>query len=178
MEIIENYSRCEATAKQVQAFQKLAKELEDIAEVVDYYSSDEYVLPVVRFFIHPFTNNEGAVKPAGTFILRDNFHDVNLYAQLRSPLDLPLSAFFEGVKEPKDWDWYLRENWELSSITWEGYFRPGVKIYLQHKPSCQGMTVGKDVPRKYIPGMTEFVIKLDSLDDALVIMKRIGAELS
>lgn len=77
------------------------------AEVVGSHRSKSIELPVIT-----------VSTPAGTFTLRDNFHDINLMAVLKEPATLSLAQFFEGIQEPLSWDWYLSEISRCRGYSW------------------------------------------------------------
>lgn len=96
---------------QLDAFEKvaagLAERLRVTAMVVGSHRSKSIDLPVVAIS-----------TDAGEFTLRDNFHDVNLMAILRSPSTLSLEQFFAGVQEPLTWEWYLAQIDRARGYSW------------------------------------------------------------
>lgn len=100
-----------AALEQIDAFEKvvgaLARRTRITAEVVGSHRSKSIDLPVVKL------STDG-----GEFTLRDNFHDVNLMAILRSPATLSLEQLFAGIQEPLTWEWYLAEIERARGYSW------------------------------------------------------------
>ena len=100
-----------AALDQIDGFEKtvaaIAKRLRVTAEVVGSHRSKSIDLPVVMLS-----------TDAGTFTLRDNFHDINLMAILRQPVTMSLEQFFAGIQEPLTWDWYLSEIERARGYSW------------------------------------------------------------
>jgi len=100
-----------AALEQIDAFEKaivaLAKRIHVTAEVVGSHSSKSIDLPVVRISTE-----------AGAFTLRDNFHDINLMAILKSPSTLSLEQLFADIQEPLSWEWYLAEIERARGYSW------------------------------------------------------------
>jgi hypothetical protein len=101
----------EAALEQIDAFEKaivaLAKRIHVTAEVVGSHSSKSIDLPVVKISTE-----------VGEFILRNNFHDINLMAILKSPSTLSLEQLFAGIQEPLTWEWYLAEIERARGYSW------------------------------------------------------------
>jgi len=100
-----------AALEQIDAFEKvvgaLAKRARITAEVVGSHRSKSIDLPVVKLS-----------TDAGDFTLRDNFHDINLMAILRTTTTLSLEQFFVGIQEPLTWEWYLAEIERARGYSW------------------------------------------------------------
>ena len=100
-----------AAMSQIAAFEEavaaFATRFRATAEVVGSHSSKSIDLPVVRLS-----------TDAGEFTLRDNFHDINLMAILRSPSTLSLEQLFAGIREPLTWEWYLAEIERARGYSW------------------------------------------------------------
>ena len=100
-----------AALDQIDGFEKtvaaIAKRLRVTAAVVGSHRSKSIDLPVVMLS-----------TDAGTFTLRDNFHDINLMAILRQPVTMSLEQFFAGIQEPLTWDWYLSEIERARGYSW------------------------------------------------------------
>ena len=95
---------------QIDAFESLAKALDEDITAIGSHTSKSVKLPVVQIKIGD-----------NTFVLRDNFYDINLYAQLKEPLNLSLEDFFEAILEPRDWDWYLAEIKKCRDYSYRGW---------------------------------------------------------
>ncbi len=212
-----------AALDQIDKFERtvvaLAKRLRVTAEVVGSHRSKSIDLPVVMIS-----------TDVGEFTLRDNFHDINLMAVLRSPATLSLEQFFAGIQEPLTWDWYLAEverargyswrewsdeemndprilrvrdkragvdmwwekkgdekdrwlnrlaspawynrDWSSGEFTWDGDFGPGVKLFRQDHAFAEGIKVTTS-NRKYLKGVSDFVIATDSLATAITMIERL-----
>lgn len=96
-----------AALEQIEAFNALGVRLGADGNPISAHTSKSIKLPVVCFVIN-----------GNSFVLRDNFHDVNLLARLKGPSWLSLAGFFKGIKEPKDWDWYLSEIERSRGYSW------------------------------------------------------------
>lgn len=209
-------------ASQIDEFEKaigaFATRFRTTAEVVGSHRSKSIDLPVIKLS----TN-------AGEFTLRDNFHDINLMAVLRSPAALSLEQLFAGIQEPLTWEWYLSEierargyswrewsdeemndlrtlrvrdkrpgcdmwwekkgdekdrwaarmsspawysrDWSSGEFTWDGDFGPGMKLYRQGYAFAEGIDV-KTSNRKYVKGISDFIIALDTLASAITMIER------
>lgn len=101
----------DAAASQIDEFEKaitaFATRFRTTAEVVGSHCSKSIYLPVVKLS-----------TDAGEFTLRDNFHDINLMAILRSPSTLALEQLFAGIQEPWTWEWYLAEIDRARAYSW------------------------------------------------------------
>lgn len=189
------------------------------AEVVSSHRSKSIDLPVIQ-----------VTTDAGSFVLRDNFNDVNIMATLKSPATLPLAEFFAGLQEPRTWDWYLTEierarnyswrawtdeemndprilrvrdkrpgvdlwwtkppeekdrwaarmsnpawysrDWSSGELTWDGSFGPGVLLFVQGHAFGEGINVTTS-NRKYLRGLSDFIIAVDSLQTAGSMIERL-----
>jgi hypothetical protein len=100
-----------AAANQIDEFEKaiaaFATRFRATAEVVGSHRSKSIDLPVIKIS-----------TDTGEFTLRDNFHDINLMAVLRSPATLSLEQFFTGIQEPQTWEWYLEEIERARGYSW------------------------------------------------------------
>jgi hypothetical protein len=100
-----------AATSQIDTFEKViaafAACFRATAEVVGSHRSKSIDLPVVKLS-----------TDAGEFTLRDNFHDINLMAILRSPATLSLEQFFADIQEPLTWEWYLAEIERARGYSW------------------------------------------------------------
>lgn len=212
-----------AALEQINAFEKaiatLAKQHHIKSELVGSHCSKSIDLPVIRLS-----------SAAGEFTLRDNFHDINLMAVLRSPTTLSLDQFFSDIQEPLSWEWYLeqikrarnyswsawtdeemndpqilrvrdkrpgvdlwwdktskekdrwaarlsspawhRQDWSSGELTWDGVFGPGMKLYQQWHAYAEGMKV-KTSNRKYVKGVSDFIIATNTLENAVVMVERL-----
>jgi len=56
-----------------------------------------------------------------TFLMRDNFHDINLWVNSPVEIDLPFEELFEGMIEPCSWDWYLEQITCSRNYSWRGW---------------------------------------------------------
>jgi hypothetical protein len=97
--------------EQIDAFEKvvgaLGKRARITSEVVGSQRSKSIDLPVVKLS-----------TDVGEFTLRDNFHDINLMAILRTPTTLSLEQFFAGIQEPLTWEGYLAEIERARGFSW------------------------------------------------------------
>ena len=91
---------------QSEKFAQLADELDSEPTVVSTHTSKSIELPVVSI--------EGK---HGRFLLRDNFHDVNLCVQWEFPPDLALSDLYAELS----WDWYLEQIERCEGYSWKGW---------------------------------------------------------
>lgn len=85
----------------------LARRFRVTAEVVGSHRSKSIDLPVIMLS-----------TDAGTFTLRDNFHDINLMTILRHPSTLSLEQLFTGIQKPLTWDWYLSQIERARNYSW------------------------------------------------------------
>lgn len=92
---------------QLTEFEALAYRLKSDLEVVGAHTSKSIRLPVICLTLN-----------GNRFFLRDNFHDVNLCVLAAEPVRLPLSAMFEKVLQPHDWDWYMAEVAGARGCSW------------------------------------------------------------
>lgn len=106
-EINDNMIWKRAALEQLDQFKSLASRLNTSAMAVGSHTSKSISLPVVLLVI------EG-----NRFLLRDNFHDINLYVKSPNPVELSLAEFFEGVREGLDWDWYLEQIDKCRGYSW------------------------------------------------------------
>lgn len=101
-----------AAANQIDAFEKaiaaFATRFRATAEVVGSHTSKSIKLPVIKLS-----------TDAGEFTLRDNFHDINLMAVLKTPSTLSLEQLFAGIREPLSWEWYLSEIDRARGYSWK-----------------------------------------------------------
>lgn len=99
----------ESAIQQIDAFAALGARLGIAYEVVSTHQSKSILLPVVQF----------DVSGVGRFTLRDNFYDTNVCADLVSGCNLSLKAFFAGMLQPRDWQWYLGEIKRKREYCWQ-----------------------------------------------------------
>ena len=66
--------------------------------------------------------------------------------------------------------WYSHD-WASSEFTWDGDFGPGVKLFRQEHAYAQGIDV-KTSNRKYVKGVSDFIIATDSLESAITMIER------
>lgn len=66
--------------------------------------------------------------------------------------------------------WYSRD-WASGESAWEGDFGPGVKLYRQDYAHGQGMEI-KTSNRRYVKGISDFVIAVDTLASAFTMIER------
>lgn len=66
--------------------------------------------------------------------------------------------------------WYSRD-WASDEFAWEGGFGPGVKLYRQGYAHGQGMEI-KTSNRRYVKGISDFVIAVDTLESAFTMIER------
>ncbi len=79
--------------RQVSQITKLAQQLNAAQAVIEHHHTSKSIrLPVPTI----------TVKPGLAFMLRDNFHDLNLYVRSEKELDLPLDFFYK----PLTFAWY------------------------------------------------------------------------
>ena len=106
-----------AALNQLEGFRQLAKNVGLPCSVPDFpdgtpahHISKSIRLPVVCL-IH------GGMR----LYLRDNFYDVNVCAVAEEPLTTPLAELFDGVLQPRDWDWYMEEVGRCRGYSWKGW---------------------------------------------------------
>lgn len=66
--------------------------------------------------------------------------------------------------------WY-RHDWSSGEFTWDGDFGPGVKLFHQNHAYAEGIKVTTS-NRKYIKGVSDFIIATNSLVSAATMIKR------
>lgn len=88
------------------AFEELAQHFGGKAVVVGEHVSKSCKLPVVGFYVG-----------LTTFIVRDNFYDLNLGVTAIDPVTLPLGL----VGEVHDWDWYLEQIARKRGYSFKGW---------------------------------------------------------
>ncbi|OHD25074.1 MAG: hypothetical protein A2Y38_02695 [Spirochaetes bacterium GWB1_59_5] len=92
---------------QITKFKALAGRLGVLPRAMGSHTSKSIELPVVEL-----------IRGGCRFLLRDNFHDIEMAVQANRPVTLPLKALFEGVLMPHDWDWYLGEVARCRGYRW------------------------------------------------------------
>ncbi len=93
--------------KQLDEFNALKDAVGATLSVVSAHRSKSIDLPVVTLSV-------GENK----FTLRDNFNDLNLFAELCKPATLTLSELFDGILSPLDWKWYLETLSKCRNYSW------------------------------------------------------------
>jgi hypothetical protein len=130
-----------AALEQIDAFEAavtdLASRVRVTAEVVGNHRSKSIDLPVIKLS-----------TDAGEFTLRDNFHDINLMAVLKSPSTLSLDQFFDGIQEPLSWERYLAEIERARNYSWgqwsdEEMNDPRILRVCDKRPGCDMWRVKK-----------------------------------
>lgn len=96
--------------QQIEEFKALAARLGVALVVVSSHTSKSIDLPVVQLKID-----------GNTFLLRDNFHDLNVCVQSDEPMTLTYAEMLAGVCPPLTWQWYLDEIAKCRGYTWR-YF--------------------------------------------------------
>lgn len=78
------------------------------------------------------------------------------------------------LRRMTDPEWFTRD-WCHSTISWEGEFGPGTKLWVQHYPYLEGIDdhvlVGHRAP--YKPGCTGFALALATIEQAGTFIQRI-----
>jgi hypothetical protein len=92
---------------QLEQFKLLSERLGAELEKVCTHTSKSIQLPVVALQLD-----------GHSFLLRDNFYDVNLCVLGKGPIQLSLSEMFEGVLQSLDWDWYLETIKRARGYSW------------------------------------------------------------
>ncbi len=67
--------------------------------------------------------------------------------------------------------WYGRD-WSSGEFAWDGDFGPGVKLFHQRHAFAEGITVTTN-NRKYQKGVSDFIIALDSIQSAGLMIERL-----
>lgn len=83
-----------AAIKQIERFREMGREMNASVEVVGHHTSKSIRLPVALI-----------TGTHGRFLLRDNFHDLNLCVLWDFPPDLRYGDLYVA----KTWEWYLNE---------------------------------------------------------------------
>lgn len=95
---------------QIDQFRQFAETLGFPWEVAGQHRSKSIDLPVIRI------DCGGGLK----VYLRDNFHDLNfcVVSDAKQPITTPMSVLFDGVLEPRSWDWYLEQVSRCRNYSW------------------------------------------------------------
>lgn len=89
------------------------------------------------------------------------------YYQVKSPDEKD-----RWIKRMADPEWFSKD-WSSGELTWEGNFGPGVLLFNQRYPYAEGIRC-EDIPRKYIPGSSKFIIALPNIESVETIIRRVA----
>lgn len=103
-----------AALAQIEAFEALAVRLgcDGVCmpkmSTPGHHTSKSIRLPVVELCL-----------PGFRFLLRNNFHDIEMCVQAGMPVTMTRSALFDGVLQPRNWAWYLAEIARCRGYSWK-----------------------------------------------------------
>jgi hypothetical protein len=72
--------------------------------------------------------------------------------------------------------WYSHD-WSSGEFAWDGDFGPGVKLFHQKHAYAEGIKVTTS-NRKYLGGVSDFIIAVDTLASAVAMIERLNASTS
>lgn len=142
---------------QIEEFEAMAKRLGVELKVPGFHTSKSIALPVVAIIVEEANTS---------FLLRDNFYDVNICVMSHHSITLSYTELFRGVYRSLDWDWYLGEIAKCRGYTWD-YFTDEemdnpqvlrvVKPHKCGKPGDKPMewTVRRDEKERWLKRMTD-----------------------